>query len=87
MTLLALVYVHIMVSLARGDRKLIGIVAAAAVVQAVGLLVLGDTPVRMVQVTIAVAIGTLAAHEVSSPFGFVRLCRREPPALRRSDVS
>ena len=31
MTLLALVYVHIMVSLARGDRKLIGIVAAAAV--------------------------------------------------------
>jgi O-antigen/teichoic acid export membrane protein len=86
MTLLALVYVHIMVSLARGDRRLIGIVAAAAVVQAVGLLLLGDTPVRMVQVTIAVAIGTLAAHEVSSPFGFVRLCRREPPAPVRSDV-
>jgi O-antigen/teichoic acid export membrane protein len=78
MTLLALVYVHIMVTLARGDRRLIGIVAVAAVVQAVGLLVLGDTPVRMVLVTAVVAVGVLVAHEVSSRFGLVRLCLGEP---------
>jgi O-antigen/teichoic acid export membrane protein len=84
MTLLALVYVHIMVTLARGDRRLIGIVALAAVAQAVGLLLLGDTPVRMVQVTAVVAVGVLVTHEATSRFGSVRLCFGEPgPAPRR----
>ncbi|SFT42777.1 Membrane protein involved in the export of O-antigen and teichoic acid [Geodermatophilus amargosae] len=83
MTLLALVYVHIMVTLARGDRRLIGIVAVAAVVQAVGLLVFGDTPVRMVVVSAVVAVGVLVAHEASSRYGLVRLCLGEPgPAAR-----
>ncbi len=78
MTLLALVYVHIMVTLARGDRRLIGIVAVAAVAQAVGLLLLGDTPVRMVLVSAVVAVGVLLAHEVSSRYGLVRLALGEP---------
>jgi hypothetical protein len=80
MTLLAVVYVHIMMSLARRDRILIVVVACAAVVQAVGLLVFGDTPHRMVLVTILVAAGTLAVHEVSSRYGFVRLCISDPQA-------
>jgi O-antigen/teichoic acid export membrane protein len=80
MTLLALLHVHLMVSLARGDRGLIGLVATAAVVQAVGLLIVGDTPARMVLVTSLVAAGTLVLHEMRSPYGFVRLALREPRA-------
>jgi O-antigen/teichoic acid export membrane protein len=82
MTLLALVNVHIMMSLARGDRRLIRIVAGAAVLQAAGLLVLGTTPGRMVAVTTVVAATTLLVHEVTSRFGFVRLCLREPATAR-----
>ncbi|SDX49389.1 Membrane protein involved in the export of O-antigen and teichoic acid [Modestobacter sp. DSM 44400] len=87
MTLLALVHVHIMVSLARGDRVLIGIVAVAAVAQAAGLLLLGDTPGRMVLVTTIVAAGTLAAHELSSRYGFIRLGLREPQRHEASTAS
>lgn len=78
MTLLALVHVHIMVSLARRDRVLIGVVAVAALVQAVGLLTVGTSPGRMVLVTTVVAAATLAVHELSSRYGLIRLCLREP---------
>ncbi|WP_091362695.1 hypothetical protein [Geodermatophilus telluris] len=87
MTLLALVYVHIMVTLARGDRRLIGVVAVAAVAQAVGLLVFGDTPVRMVLVTAVVAVGVLLAHEASSRFGMVRLLLAEPAPESRAPAA
>jgi O-antigen/teichoic acid export membrane protein len=78
MTLLSLVHVHIMVSLARGDRTLVRIALAAAALHVIALLLLGNTPLRMVIVTIVVAAGTLAVHELSSPYGFVRLCLGEP---------
>ncbi len=87
MTLLALVYVHIMVSLARGDWRLIGIVVAAAVAQAVGLLVLGDTPVRMVLVSAVVAAGLLVSHEASSRYGFLRLGLRDPGTAPRTPAA
>jgi O-antigen/teichoic acid export membrane protein len=87
MTLLALVYVHIMVTLARGDRRLIGIVAAAAVVHAAGLIIFGSTPIGIVLVTTTVAVGTLVVHEVTSPYGFVRLCRGEPRTAARTPSS
>ncbi len=80
MTLLALVHVHIMMSLARRDRVLIVLVALAAVAQAAGLLLLGDSPGRMVLVTTVVAAATLAVHELTSPYGLARLALREPAA-------
>ena len=86
MTLLSLLHVHIMVSLARGDRVLVRIALTAAVVHVVALLLLGTTPLRMVIVTIVVAAATLAAHELSSPYGFVRLCLGEPRATRPSPI-
>ncbi|MGR7023806.1 lipopolysaccharide biosynthesis protein [Geodermatophilus sp. URMC 62] len=86
MTLLALVHVHIMVSLARRDRVLIGVVALAAAAQAAGLLLLGSSPGRIVLVTTVVAATTLAVHELTSPYGLVRLALREPAARRPTPV-
>jgi O-antigen/teichoic acid export membrane protein len=76
MTLASLLQVHLMVTLASGERAAIGIVAGAALLQVTGLALLAHTALQVVLVTGLATAMAMIVYEVVSPFSTRRLLRR-----------
>ena len=75
MTAAAVLYVHLMLALAGGDRAFLVALGVTAVAHVALVLTLGTTP-RGIVVATAIAVLTLLVwHEVASPVGTVRLLR------------
>ena len=79
MTVASLLQVHLMVTLASGERTTIVLIAGAAVLQVTGLALLAETAVHVVLITAAATGAAVLAHELVSPFSTVRLLRSGRP--------
>jgi O-antigen/teichoic acid export membrane protein len=76
MTVASLLQVHLMITLASGDRSGIWIVAGAALLQAAGLTLLAHTAVQVLLITGTAMATAMIVYEVVSPFSTRRMLRR-----------